>query len=134
MANRGGAFTPERFVEKWSKAQLNERQASVEHFIDLCHLLDQPTPAQADAAGADYCFEKHVKVVGSASRGSRGDFGFVDVWKRGVFAWEYKAKGKHKTLDEAYRQLYQYRDDLDNPPLSVVCDIRTTEIRAHFAG
>jgi hypothetical protein len=53
---------------------------------------------------------------------------------RGHFAWEYKQKGKYKDLEEAYRQLYQYRDDLDNPPLSVVCDIRTTEIRTHFAG
>src|SRR5206468_4037612 len=36
------------------------------------------------------------------------------------------------TLDAAYRQLYQYRDALNNPPLSVVCDIRTTIIRSHF--
>ena len=132
MSNRAGALTAEQFVEKWSKAQLSERAASQEHFLDLCHLLGQPTPAEADATGADYCFEKRVKVVGSASRGAKGDYGFADVWKRGFFAWEYKGKGKHKTLDEAYRQLYQYRDDLDNPKLSVVCDIRTTEIRAHF--
>jgi hypothetical protein len=134
MSNRAGGITPEQFVEKWSKANLSERAASQEHFIDLCHLLDQPTPAEADSSGDDYCFEKHVKVVGSASKGSKGDFGFVDVWKRGFFAWEYKRKDKHKSLDEAYRQLYQYRDDLDNPPLSVVCDIRTTVIRAHFPG
>src|SRR4051812_26538402 len=131
MANRAG-LTPDEFVHKWSKAQLSERAASQEHFIDLCRLLDQPTPAEADASGTDYCFEKHVKVVGSASKGSKGDYGFVDVWKRGFFAWEYKGKDKHKTLDEAYRQVYQYRDDLDNPPLSVTCDIRTIEIRAHF--
>jgi hypothetical protein len=93
MANRPGPLTPEQFVEKWSKAQLNERQASIEHFLDLCHLLDQPTPAQADATGEDYCFEKHVKVVGSASRGSKGDFGFVDVWKRGYFAWPESKRG-----------------------------------------
>ncbi len=134
MGKQAGGLTADEFVHKWSKAQLSERAASHEHFIDLCHLLDQPTPAQADASGEDYCFEKHVKVVGSASKGSKGDAGFVDVWKRGHFAWEYKAKDKHKTLDEAYRQLYQYRDDLDNPPLSIVCDIRTTEIRAHFPG
>jgi hypothetical protein len=134
MANRAGGMTAEEFVSKWSKAQLSERAASHEHFIDLCHLLGQPTPAEADATGEDYCFEKHVKVVGAASKGSKGDAGFVDVWKRGFFAWEYKAKDKHKSLDDAYCQLYQYRDDLDNPPLSVVCDIRTTEIRAHFPG
>ena len=68
-----------------------------------------------------------MKVTAAASKGSKGDgTGFVDVWKRGFFAWEYKRKDKYKNLDEAYRQLYQYRDDLDNPPFSVVCDIRTT--------
>jgi hypothetical protein len=30
-----------------------------------------------------------VKVVRSASKGSKGEGGFVDVWKRGCFAWEY---------------------------------------------
>ena len=100
----------------------------------MCRLIGQPTPAEADPLGQDYCFEKPVKVTLSASKGSKGEGGFVDVWKRGCFAWEYKRKDKYKGLDEAYRQLYQYRDDLDNPPLSVVCDIRTTEIRTHFAG
>jgi len=125
-----GAMTPEQFVEKWSKAQLSGRAASQSHFNDLCELLGQPTPVEADATGTDYCFEKHVKVVGAASKGSKGDAGFVDVWKRGYFAWEYKRQDKHKTLDEAYRQLYQYRDDLDNPPLSVVCDISTIDFRS----
>lgn len=124
MGKSTGGQTPEAFVEKWSKAQLSERAASQEHFIDLCHLIGQPTPASADATGEDYCFEKHVKVVGTASKGSKGDFGFVDVWKRGSFAWEYKRKDKHKSLDEAYRQLYQYRDDLDDPPLTAACDIQ----------
>jgi hypothetical protein len=113
-------MTPQVFVDKWSRAELSEKAASHEHFIDLCQLLGQPTPASADATGEDYGFEKHVKVVGAASKGSKGEGGFVDVWKRGHFAWEYKQKGKYKDLDEAYRQLYQYRDDLDNPPLSVV--------------
>jgi hypothetical protein len=93
-----GSMTPDEFVQKWSRTDLSERAASHEHFLDLCHLLDQPTPAEADATGEDYCFEKHVKVVGSASK---GDYGFVDVWKRGRFASEYKGKDKHKTLDEA---------------------------------
>jgi hypothetical protein len=102
MIHRTGGLTAEEFVAKWSKAQLSERAASQEHFIDLCQLLGQPTPASADATGEDYCFEKHVKVVGS---GSKGDYGFVDVWKRGYFAWEYKGKDKHKTLNEVYQSL-----------------------------
>ena len=126
--------TADQFVAKWSKAELSERAASQEHFLDLCRLLGQPTPAEADPAGDHYTFEKAVKVVAAASKGAKGEGGFVDVWKRGCFGWEYKRKDKYKSLDEAYRQLYQYRDALDNPPLSIVCDIRTTEIRTHFTG
>ena len=125
-------MTPDEFVAKWKPVDLPERAASQEHFLDLCHLLGQPTPASADPTGESFCFEKSVKVVGAASKGSKGEGGFVDVWKKGAFGWEYKRKDKYKDLDEAYRQLYQYRDALDNPPLSVVCDIRTIIIRTHF--
>jgi hypothetical protein len=134
MAKNDTETAAERFVEKWANSELSERAASHEHFIDLCRLIDQPTLASADATGEEYTFEKPVKVTLSASKGSKGAAGFVDVWKKGCFAWEYKRKDKYKNLDEAYRQLYQYRDALDNPPLSVVCDIRTTEIRTHFPG
>ena len=51
-------FSLEQFVAKWSKAQLSERAASHEHFIDLCRLLDQPTPAEATEAGRLEMFEK----------------------------------------------------------------------------
>jgi len=114
-------MTPEQFVEKWRHTELSERAASHEHFIDLCHLLNQPTPAAVDPTGSDYTFEKPVQVTAAASKGSKGEHGFVDVWKRGHFAWEYKRKDKYKSLDEAYRQLYQYRDALDNPPSAVDC-------------
>ncbi|MGD0540994.1 MAG: DNA methyltransferase [Tepidisphaeraceae bacterium] len=127
-------MTAEQFVQKWAPVDLPERAASQEHFADLCRLIGQPTPVEADPTGKEYCFEKSVKVVGAASKGSKGEGGFVDVWKKGCFAWEYKRKDKYKNLDEAYRQLYQYRDALDNPPLSVVCDIRTFVIRSHFPG
>ncbi len=39
-------MTPEQFVEKWKGATLSERAASHEHFLDLCNLLNEPTPAQ----------------------------------------------------------------------------------------
>lgn len=38
----------ERFVEKWRDAELSERAASHEHFIDLYRLIGQPMPAEAD--------------------------------------------------------------------------------------
>jgi hypothetical protein len=104
-------MTPEQLVEKWKGATLSERAASHEHFLDLCRLLDQPTPAQSDRTGIDYAFEKPVHPAAAASKG----YGFVDVWKRGHCGWEYKRQGKYKDFTEAYRQLYQYREDLDNP-------------------
>ena len=83
-------MTPVRFVAKWLPVTLAERAASQEHFIDLCRLLGQPTPAEIDATGAEYTFEKGVVVTGGASRGAKGDSGFADAWWRGKFAWEYK--------------------------------------------
>jgi hypothetical protein len=43
--DRGAAEDAQHFVEKWSRAELTERAASHEHFLDLCRLLGQPTPA-----------------------------------------------------------------------------------------
>src|SRR5664280_3175033 len=116
-------MTPAGFIAKWSRVMLPERAASHEHFIDLCRLLGQPTPAEHDATGAEYTFEKSVAVTAGASRGAKGDIGFAAVWWRNKFAWEYKRKGKYKDLTDAYRQLCQYREALGNPPLLVVSDI-----------
>jgi hypothetical protein len=129
-----GEMTPARFIAKWSRVALPERAASQEHFIDLCRMLGQPTPAEHDATGAEYTFEKGVSVTSGASRGAKGDSGYADAWWRGKFAWEYKRKDKYKDLADAYRQLCQYREALENPPLLVVCDITRTEIHTNFTG
>ncbi|MCG3129651.1 MAG: hypothetical protein FLDDKLPJ_00385 [Phycisphaerae bacterium] len=129
-----GNLTPVQFIAKWSRVELSERAASQEHFIDLCRMLGQPTPAEHDATGAEYTFEKGVTPTGGASRGSTGERGFADVWWRGKFAWEYKRKGKHADLTDAYRQLCQYREALENPPLLIVSDIARTEIHTNFTG
>ena len=107
-------MTPAQFVAKWSPVELSERAASHEHFLDLCRLLGQPTPAEHDATGAEYTFEKGVAVTDGASLGAKGDFGYADVWWRSKFAWEYKRKGKYKDLTEAYRQICQYREGLQS--------------------
>lgn len=54
----GSQVTPDQFIAKWRDATLKERTASQEHFLDLCHLLDEPTPAAADPSGSWFCFEK----------------------------------------------------------------------------
>ena len=116
---------PQEFISKWSRANLKESAASQEHFLDLCHLLEHPTPAEADADGSSFTFEK-------GARKSAGGNGFADVWKRGCFAWEYK--GRNKSLDAAYQQLLQYREDLENPPLLVVCDLDRFEVHTNFTN
>jgi len=119
------AISLPEFVHKWSASQRTERAASQEHFIDLCRLLGEPTPNEADPTGDFYAFEK------GTTKTAGGD-GFADVWKRDHFAWEYK--GKHKDLNAAYQQLLQYREDLNNPPLLVVCDLDRFEVHTNFTS
>jgi len=119
------SLTPQAFVAKWQQAELRERAASQEHFIDLCRLLAHPTPAEVDPDGTWFTFEK------GAAKATGGD-GWADVWKRGCFGWEYK--GKHGDLDRAYGQLLLYQGALENPPLLIVSDIATIRIHTHFTN
>lgn len=118
-------MTPQAFIAKWSAGgaadALSERAGAQAHFIDLCRLLDVPEPADPDA----YCFERGLKKTG-------GLHGWADVWKRGCFAWEYKAPGRD--LAAALRQLMTYALALDNPPLLIVSDRQRIEIHTHFTG
>jgi hypothetical protein len=116
-------MTPQQFIARWKPAKLSERSAAQQHFLDLCHVLDQPTPAAADPEGTFYTFERGVHKTG-------GGEGWADVWMRGHFGWEYK----HKDLVEAYKQLCLYREDLENPPLLVVCDLDRFEVHTNFTG
>ena len=102
---------------------MKERSASQEHFIDLCHLPDEPTPADADPSGETYCFER-------GARKDTGGDGWADVWKRHHFAWEYK--GQRADLDAAFDQfdqLRQYSLALENPPLLIVSDMAASKRR-----
>ncbi|MEI2773948.1 MAG: DNA methyltransferase, partial [Candidatus Competibacter sp.] len=118
-------MTPREFIGKWRAADLKERSAAQEHFIDLCRLLDEPTPAEADPTGEWYCFERGASKLS-------GGRGWADVWKRGYFGWEYK--GKRHDLKAAYVQLQQYAVALENPPLLVVCDLEQFWIYTHWTN
>ncbi len=72
-------ITAVQFKQKWSRVELSERAASQEHFIDLCHLVGQPTPVEHDPTGDEYTFEKGVTPTSGASRGATGERGFADV-------------------------------------------------------
>ena len=118
-------MTPHEFIAKWRASELKERSAAQEHFIDLCRLLGEPTPAEADPTGDRYCFER-------GARKDTGGEGWADVWKRHHFAWEYK--GKHANLDAAFRQLRQYALALENPPLLIVSDMARFRIRTNWTN
>ena len=118
-------MTPNDFITKWHAVELKERSAAQEHFIDLCRLLGEPTPAEADPKGDFYCFER------GASKDSGGE-GWADVWKRHCFAWEYKRK--HSDLDSAFNQLRQYALALENPPLLIVSDMYRFRIRTNWTN
>jgi type II restriction/modification system DNA methylase subunit YeeA len=116
---------PVTFQQKWiTRLGLKERTASQSHFNDLCSVLGQPNPIEADPTGDFYTFERGAEKAGGA-----GD-GWADVWYRGHFAWEYK--GHKANLEKAYLQLLQYKDDLENPPLLIVSDLNVIEIHTNF--
>jgi hypothetical protein len=118
-------MTPAKFIRKWGPTgtahKLNERAGAQLHFMDLCQILDVPGPDDPET----YCFERGFKRSSSQQ-------GFADVWKRGHFAWEYKAPGK--SLTDALQQLMQYALPLENPPLLIVSDRERIEIHTHFTG
>ncbi|MDE2965876.1 MAG: class I SAM-dependent DNA methyltransferase [Chloroflexota bacterium] len=114
------------FAAKWRDNARRESASSQEHFLDLCRLLGVQTPAEADPSGASYTFEA------GAERLSTGGQGWADVWKRGHFGWEYK--GDRADLAAAYRQLLDYREDLENPPALVVSDMDRIQVHTNFTN
>ncbi len=133
-------MTAVEFKRKWARYAGKETAAYQAHFEDLCRLLGQSPPTEADPSGSDFfCYQKRVvkdlelfelhETPGEAAAEERG---FADVWKKGCFAWEYK--GKKRNLDAAYKQLLRYRESLLNPPLLVVCDFDRYIVRTNFNG
>ena len=66
-------MTPGEFISKWSDTGLRERAGSQSHFIDLCTLLGEKAPTDADKTGEWYAFEKGAMKTG-------GGDGWADVW------------------------------------------------------
>ncbi len=114
-----------QFIQKWRGHELSERSAAQQHFCDLCELVDHPKPAEADSTGEEFTFEKLTEK-------HSGSHGWADVWKKGCFAWEYK--GPERDLDDAYDQLLEYREALENPPLLIVSDTERIEVHTNFTA
>ncbi len=118
-------ISPNEFIEKWRGVNLTERAACQSHFLDICALVGHQTPVELDPDGLFFTFEK------GASKQSGGD-GWADVWYQAHFAIEYK--GHHANLEKAYRQLLDYRESLENPPLLIVCDLDKIIIRTNYTS
>src|SRR3989304_5190866 len=112
------------FVGKGAAAAGSERAESPSHFDDLCRVLREKTPTEADPSRSFYMFEAKAK--------SEDENGYADAWHRGKFAWEYKGKGKD--LREAYAQLNRYRERLENPPLLVACNFDNYEVHTNWTN
>ena len=125
MSEQGVRVTPQDFIVKWSDTELRERAGSQSHFIDLCKVLGEKSPTEADRKGEWYAFEKGALKTG-------GGDGWADVWKRGCFAWEYKSPGKD--LNAALKQLQYYVRSLESPPLLIVCDMERIELHTNWTN
>jgi hypothetical protein len=104
---------PEDFVGKRRKNTRTEKFAAQEHFLDICELLGIDKPGEVDPDGTWFTFEKHVTIDETKK-------GFVDVWRKNFFAWEYKrsydsGKFNHKNLVKAFAQVREYASPLGNP-------------------
>ena len=108
-------MTPQQFIAKWQRVNLSERSACQQHFLDLCELLG---PAQAGRRRSRrrtwYTFERGVTQ--DRRRPTAGPTSGCATISAG------STSGRHKDLAAAYKQLLDYREDLENPPLLVVCD------------
>lgn len=122
---RRGPFSGSRTQAPSAHGILPMLAAGQSHFNDLCALLGQPTPTDVDPDGRFFTFEKGASKVG-------GGDGWADVWYRQHFGWEYN--GKYANLEKAYEQLLRYKDDLENPPLLIVCDLTTFIIHTNFTN
>ena len=120
-------LSPQQFAGRWQNTPLRERQSYQIHFTEVCDLVghERPSGSGMDTQGNAFGFEYGVKK-------DAGGQGFADVFYEGHFAIEYKGAGKYKDLNEAYQQLLQYREKLNNPPLLVVTDIENWEIHTNW--
>ena len=110
---------PQEFVAKWRNVDFGEKQASQEMFLDLCALVDHPSPVAYGDRDA-FTFEKWVPG------------GFADAYLEEHFGWEFK--GDDSELDSALNQLLRYQLHLKTPPLLIVSSFRTIRIQTNFPG
>ena len=45
-------LTPAAFAAKWKGVETTEKASAQSHFIDLCRMIGEPTPHEADPIGS----------------------------------------------------------------------------------
>ena len=110
---------PKAFVAKWRNVDFGEKQASQEMFLDICALVEHPTPVAYGDRDA-FTLEKRVPN------------GAADAYLEGHFVWEFK--GSDADLDAAMNQALRYQVYLGTPPLLIVSSFRAIRIRTNFSG
>ena len=110
---------PQEFTAKWHNVNFGEKQASQEMFLDICALVEHPTPVSLGNPDV-FTFEKWVPG------------GFADAYLEGHFGWEFK--GDDSELDSALNQLLRYQVHLKTPPLLVVSSFKNIRIQTNFPG
>ena len=110
---------PQQFTAKWQNTSFGEKQASQEMFLDICTLVEHPTPGAMNNPDV-FAFEKWVPG------------GFADAYLEGHFGWEFK--GSDADLDDALNQLLKYQVHLKTPPLLIVSSFNTIRIQTNFPG
>ena len=112
-------LTVAEFVIRWKTHDQSEEAGAKPHFLDLCDLLGQPHPAAADSAG-----ETMPSKSASAKPRSRST--------RRRLVPRSLCLGTQEEA-QAYTQLNDYREELGNPQLFVVCDFERFEVHTKFA-
>ena len=110
---------PQEFVAKWRDIDFGEKQASQEMFLDICALVDHPSPVSFGDREV-FTFEKWVPG------------GFADAYLEDHFGWEFK--GDDAELNSGLNQLLRYQVHLKTPPLLIVSSFRTIRIQTNFPG
>lgn len=132
------------FIDRWQPGGGSERANYQLFLLELCQLLELPSPdpASDDTRDNAYVFERRViikKPDGTVTNG------FIDLYKRGSFVLEAKQSGLSldtsgwdKAMLRAHNQADQYVRalpvDEGRPPFIVVTDVgRSIELYAEFS-
>jgi hypothetical protein len=131
-------ITVAEFISRWQNAAPSERGHAQQFFLELCAVLNVPTPpprpanVPEDAYFTPYGFERPVDVAGSSSKK------FIDFFRDGAFVIEAKQYGDERTrgvtrgterwrrlMIEAFGQGARYAQSLPGQkvPFLVVCDV-----------